>query len=427
MAINQTGAMFKTLTFDGRSSSEFGVYITGDAVYNAAERDVEFVDIPGRNGAYAIDNGRFNNIQITYPAGMFANNETDFAEAISNFRNWLCSRKGYVRLSDDYNPDEYRLAVYRTGLEVEPAQLKAGEFSITFDCKPQRFLTSGETEQTITSGGTVTNPTLFESKPMLLVEGYGDIDIDGQQIVVENVPVGDVFLANGKSFSIEYPNVDSFGQYDELAAYEFEAGKLNPGDNIYVAKSTFIIDYIVNPMPLGDTLLDLTITTQTGAGANTTAVIRDDLNGSITTTFDPITFTMGTASSVTHYFECKEKIGTVSRYQESTNYSTVVIDYDGANKITFSAQRIDSSNFRKSIGSGTLGDATGYSTLTVAGVISIDLDVGEAYWASSGDVISADFAISLPAELPTLAPGANTITYDNTFTSFQIVPRWWKI
>lgn len=427
MAVAQTGAIYKALSFDNVSSRSFGVYITGEAVYNAPERDVEMITIPGRNGSFALDNGRFENITVTYPAGIFADNEADFSEAISDFRNWLCSRKGYVRLSDEYNPGEYRLAVYRSGLEVSPSQLKAGEFTISFDCKPQRFLTDGETAETVTSGGTITNPTLFESKPMLLVEGYGDIDIDGQQIVVENVPVGDVFLANGESFSMEYPNVDSFGQYDELAAYEFEAGKLKTGDNIYVAKSTFIIDYIVNPMPLGDTLLDLTITTQTGAGANTTAVIRDDLNGSITTTFDPITFTMGTASSVTHYFECKEKIGTVSRYKEATHYSTVVIDYDGANKITFSAQRIDSDNFRKSIGSGTLGDATGYSTLTVSGVISIDLDVGEAYWTSSGDVISADFAVSLPAELPTLAPGANTITYDNTFTSFQIVPRWWKI
>lgn len=425
MAIAETNE----LTFGGVDSTEYGIVIAGPGEYGAPTRATESFYVPGRNGALVVDKGYYENILIEYDVVVQASTQQEFLEAVSDYRNAIVSLTGYQRLTDKYHPDEYRIARYSGGFDEDPDFRGSNAvFTLKFDCKPQRFLTDGETAEAVTSGGTITNPTLFESKPMLLVEGYGDIDIDGQQIVVENVPVGDVFLANGESFSIEYPNVDSFGQYDELAAYEFEAGKLKTGDNIYVAKSTFIVDYIVDSkLALGDTLLDLTITAQTGAGANTTAVIRDDLNGSITTTFDPITFMMGTASSVTHYFECKEKIGTVSRYEEATHRSTVVIDYDGANKITFSAQRIDSDNFRKSIGSGTLGDATGYSTLTVSGVISIDLDVGEAYWTSSGDVISADFAVSLPAELPTLAPGTNTITYDNTFTSFQIVPRWWKI
>lgn len=139
-----TGDIFKSLTFDGESSRDYGVYITGQAVYNAPERDVEMVTIPGRNGAFALDKGRFENIEVTYPAGVFANTDTEFAKAISDFRNMLCSRQGYCRLTDEYNPDEYRLAVYKSGLEVDPVQLKAGQFDITFECKPQRYLMSGQ-------------------------------------------------------------------------------------------------------------------------------------------------------------------------------------------------------------------------------------------------------------------------------------------
>ena len=149
MAVAPTGAIYKSLIFDGEDSRSYGVYITGEAVYNAPERDVEMVTIPGRNGTYALDNGRFENIEVSYPAGIFADTEADYREAISDFRNFLCSRKGYVRLQDEYNPNEYRMAVYKSGLEVEPAMLRAGEFKITFDCKPQRFLTSGETAITI--------------------------------------------------------------------------------------------------------------------------------------------------------------------------------------------------------------------------------------------------------------------------------------
>ena len=106
MAVTQTGAMYKSLTFDNQTSREYGVYITGEAVYNAPERAVEMISIPGRNGSFALDQGRFENIEVTYPAGIFAENESDFAQAVSDFRNFLCSKKGYCRLTDEYNPSE---------------------------------------------------------------------------------------------------------------------------------------------------------------------------------------------------------------------------------------------------------------------------------------------------------------------------------
>ena len=153
MGINPTLPNYKTLTFDGSNSADYGVYLTGEAVFNAPERAVEMVSIPGRNGAFALDKGHFENIEVTYKAGIFADTQTDFAEAVSAFRNLLCSKVGYCRLSDDYNPNEFRMAVYKSGLEVSHEGLINGEFDIVFDCKPQRFLTSGEELVTIGAWG----------------------------------------------------------------------------------------------------------------------------------------------------------------------------------------------------------------------------------------------------------------------------------
>ena len=86
-------APYKTFTFDGESSADYGVYITGEGVFNAPERAVEMVDIPGRNGSYALDQGRFSNIEVTYTAGMVDDSETDFADRLADVRNWLCSKK----------------------------------------------------------------------------------------------------------------------------------------------------------------------------------------------------------------------------------------------------------------------------------------------------------------------------------------------
>ncbi|MBQ1760677.1 MAG: hypothetical protein IIZ94_13465 [Prevotella sp.] len=144
MGINPTPTNHRSFTFDGKSTREFGVYITGKGVFNAPERAVEMISIPGRDGEYALDQGHFNNIEVTYRAGIVADSTTDFAEAISNFRNWLASREGYCRLTDEYNTEEYRMAVFKNAIALEHEGLLTGEFDVTFDCKPQRFLAIGE-------------------------------------------------------------------------------------------------------------------------------------------------------------------------------------------------------------------------------------------------------------------------------------------
>lgn len=135
----------KTFTYNGVNSADYGLYISGDSVYNAPSRVYEMVDIAGRNGQLAIDQGRFENIEVTYPAFIFAETQTEFAQRLRDIRAWLMSPVGYQRLEDTYHPDEFRLGIYKSGLEVEPIFYnKAGRFELIFDCKPQRFLFSGE-------------------------------------------------------------------------------------------------------------------------------------------------------------------------------------------------------------------------------------------------------------------------------------------
>lgn len=179
------GVIFKGLTFGGVSSLSNGVYITGEAVWSSPERVVTMIEIPGKNGNISIDGGCFENIEVTYPAGCFADNMPDFKTKIETFRNLISSKLGYQRLTDDYNTDEYRLGIFKTGFDVTPGVgHHAGEFTLTFDCKPQRFLTSGETSVTLTADGNITNPTIFPSQPLLVVTGYGNLGIGSQSITI---------------------------------------------------------------------------------------------------------------------------------------------------------------------------------------------------------------------------------------------------
>ena len=46
------------------------------------------------------------------------------------------------------------------------------------------FFFSGETTSTYTANGSITNPTLFESRPLIKVTGYGTLTLGGEQIVI---------------------------------------------------------------------------------------------------------------------------------------------------------------------------------------------------------------------------------------------------
>lgn len=423
MAIAPTGAIYKSLIFDGEDSRDYGVYITGQAVFNAPEREVEMITIPARNGLFALDQGRFENIEVTYPAGIFADSDADFAQAISDFRNFLCSRKGYCRLTDDYNPDEYRMAIYKSGLEVTPTQLKAGTFDITFDCMPQRFLTSGETAVTIASGDTITNPTLFESSPLLETLGAGDITINGETIslVSSGMTVGEVVASNvvqsyGSSVSVEFDtafanNGDSFSFKYEKPVFRYTARTYN---------ADRVTNATITPTTQDDIFTEVS-RTQNSA----TYYVNFNYNSQIL-------FEYGTAKSES--ISCTLGITATINNASATGTATlnVTLAYDGGHTITISYTASAFSGVPSSALSTsnrvTIPEVVIFSsTPAVYGnhPVYVDLELGDAYIFLSGARASVNNALIAPAKLPTLKAGTNEITF--TVTTLKITPRWWKI
>lgn len=153
------------ITFNNVSSKDYGVYLSGQGVFKAPQKEIEFLPIPGRNGDLLRLNDRWQNIEVTYPAFIYAN----FDQNVQNFRNFLNSVNGYAKLYDSYHPYEYRLAAYAA--EFDPDVLpnnQAGRFDIVFNCKPQRFLTSGDTPFTYSSTTfTMFNAQRFASLPKM--------------------------------------------------------------------------------------------------------------------------------------------------------------------------------------------------------------------------------------------------------------------
>lgn len=174
------------LTFDGVSLKDFGVYINGGGTFNAPARSREVISVPGRNGDLIIDNGRYENTDVVYHAFIYR----DFSVNVEGLRNLLLSRTGYVRIEDTYHPDEFRMGVYTGNFQADVVDwLEAGEFDLTFNCKPQRFLKSGEDAITFTSDGSLLNETMQTAKPLLRVYGTGTFSIGGATMTISSANV----------------------------------------------------------------------------------------------------------------------------------------------------------------------------------------------------------------------------------------------
>ena len=228
-----------TFTFGGIKSSDYDIWINGGGTYSAAARRHRDIVVPGRNGTLTIDEGSFEDVEVTYPAFIAKALGTN----IEDFRNEIMALQGYQRLEDTYHPDEFYRAKYMRGLEpaVAPAA-RGASFDLTFQRDPRRFLTSGETTTEITaSTGTISNPTLYDAKPLIVVTGYGQLTINSDVITIANTFA---YVTIDCEIMDCYHGTDNANEQVTFQSNDFPV--LRPGTN-NIAKSNTITKVAITP------------------------------------------------------------------------------------------------------------------------------------------------------------------------------------
>lgn len=175
------------IIFNNKSSADCRIRVAHPPGYAYPERDYTITHIPGRNGDIIQDNGCYKNVERTYEVSFDAPNE-DFATYANSVSAWLHSTTGYARLEDSYESDYYRMAVYQESNIFENLYNQAGTATIVFECKPQRFLKTGDNTITIQNSLTIMNPTGFEAYPLFKVTGTsGVLTVNGNSITFSSI------------------------------------------------------------------------------------------------------------------------------------------------------------------------------------------------------------------------------------------------
>ena len=70
--------------YNGRTIRDFGIVLSGEDTWRKAVPDLERKQIPGRNGDLVLSNQRYNNVKLSYHAGIIHDFEKNYT-ALSNF------------------------------------------------------------------------------------------------------------------------------------------------------------------------------------------------------------------------------------------------------------------------------------------------------------------------------------------------------
>ena len=470
----------KTFTYDGMNSADFDLYIAGDSVYDAPTRDMDMITIPGRNGQLSIDQGRFENITVTYPAFVWADTQEEFRTKVRAIRNWLCAKTSYFKLSDEYNPESYRLGIYKSGLEVEPIFYnRAGRFELSFDCKPQRFLFSGEEVFTLgewgeteTYSGSIvsfdgTETTAIKSLKVNIVpkqsgSGWDAVAVNhtGKNLLP---PIQDEKPLNGVTPTLHADgsvtlngtataNANFYGERITLKAGTYI---VSGGDETIAGTCVLYLDGASGTTDTGggkritlteDTRIRGVVRVYSGKSVSnvtlrpmirlaTESAEYEPYNGSTITIDLPQTVTNGTLDVVSGKLilspsgteiqlsptEVNTLLGSNNIWADAGTVEVEVGENPNilVNPTPFTAQPIFEVE-----GSGTLTVNNSSMTIANNGTTVIDSEMMEAYEEENGAIISRNDMVS--GEFPTLKEGNNSIGTVG-LTSVKVKPRWWEV
>lgn len=160
----------ETFYLDGIDARSAGIQLQAPIEFSEAVPVVEAQTIPGRNGDLIWETGSYENRSGS--ASCFCL-QKDVENAVSSAGRFLMGKKGYRRLETSDDPDHYWMARVENSPQIAMRIRMLAPFEIGFDCKPQRFIKSGESSVVFTDRGSLYNQYGHIALPLITLYGQG--------------------------------------------------------------------------------------------------------------------------------------------------------------------------------------------------------------------------------------------------------------
>lgn len=126
-----------SFTYNGVNFANLGLYIKKHNSYDSPARSVTKINVPGRNGTIIIDNGNYENINVSYDCRLLPlkNEYSGFEEQTAAVKAALYTDVGnYHTLTDTYGKSH--IAAFTAALNFKEVVKGSLDVTVTFDCKP---------------------------------------------------------------------------------------------------------------------------------------------------------------------------------------------------------------------------------------------------------------------------------------------------
>lgn len=177
--------------FGDKSSLSVGINLQRPITFSAAVPIRESVNVAGRNGTLHFESYTFKNRKGNADCFAIGENAEQKFDAINSF---LFGNLAYQKLRTSEDTEHFWLAKVANSSEIAVRLQKLAPFSIEFDCKPQRFLVSGEKIIFASNGDIIENPTPFTALPVIIINGSGEGLLNVAGTVVRLSSINDMVI-----------------------------------------------------------------------------------------------------------------------------------------------------------------------------------------------------------------------------------------
>ena len=231
------------ISFNGRRSDEFHLYIDSELKLVSAKPDIEEVEVPGRDGSVLVSNDRLKAISQTIPFVLKIpyNSTRSFHQIVDEIQEWLSPRT-WKFLDFSWDTDHYYNAVVLEDFEIAAQTSHFGKLAVTFKIQPFKYLSDGGNPVRVTNGMVLNNPTKHASKPSVSLQGSGSVTIrlGDSSMSFRNISNGAYIQSEHGTVSVD----NSSAMNKVLSNDLFE---LKPGPNmVYISNPSF--EVTVSPM-----------------------------------------------------------------------------------------------------------------------------------------------------------------------------------
>src|SRR5690625_3931294 len=150
--------------------------IKNEISFPSPEADIEFVEIKGKDGELAIYNDRLKGVNFSIPCSLHLPKNKMVEEVATEISNWLKNDIGWYPLRFSGSPNYEYIAMCYEQFDIEETLRQFGKTVINFRLKPYKWFV-GEKPIVLSNGQTLVNKGTRIAKPLIRIEGHGDITL----------------------------------------------------------------------------------------------------------------------------------------------------------------------------------------------------------------------------------------------------------